>query len=142
MCSFTMRIVSITAILFSAEISAAISVTVVKDLSFGDQVVSFPATIVVGPTDSGAAVFNVSGMTPGKTATCTVSNTSITNGSGGGNNSITVSNFTINGCSSSGVVVPPSGTINGIGVGATATITAAKLQGAYTGTGTLHLGVK
>lgn len=134
---FVVLIFCVLVYLISAESYAAVSVVKVKDLYFGDQVVGVAKTVVVAPTDSGAASFNATGMTPGRTVTCSIRSISaFTNGSGGANNKITLNAFTINGCTS---VVPATGNINGIGVGATATITAAKLQGAYTGTATFRL---
>ena len=128
---FTTWIFCTLVVLFSAEVSAAISVTKVSNMSFGDRVVGVPATVTIAPTDSGAAVFNATGMTSGHTLTCSITTDpiNISNGGTGSQNRIQVGNFQISGCPST---VPPSGTVNNIGVGATATIQANDNQGQFT----------
>jgi len=122
--------------LFSTSLSAA--VTKVRDMAFGDQVVGVPKVVVVGPTEAGAAVFNATGLIPGRTVTCSILTkpVNITNGGSGSQNTIQISAFIISGCTA---VVPPGGTINNIGVGATATIQANDNQGAYSGSDTFRL---
>ena len=124
-------------ILFSFDLCSQ-TVTLVNNLNFGNQVVGVANTVVVAPTDSGAAVFNATSMTPGKSVTCKIvnSSTTINNGGNGSKNNITVSNYTISGCTS---VVPANGQILNIGVGATATITSGDLAGDYTGTNTFRI---
>jgi hypothetical protein len=134
---FLIKTTFVFMVLFSAKASAQ-TIQLIRSMSFGDQVVGVGATVVVAPTDAGAAVFNASAMTPGRNVTCSFSNSSVTlsNGGIGTNNRITVNNFTISGCTA---IVPPSGTISNIGAGATATITTSKNQGAYTGSNTFRL---
>jgi hypothetical protein len=131
------KIFCVCMVLFSTGVSAQ-AIANPSGLSFGDQVVGVPATPIIAPTAAGAAVFNVTGMIPGRTVTCRLISNSvnITNGGSGGNNRIAISAFTINGCTA---VVPAGGAINNIGVGATATITTAKLEGSYSGTNTFRI---
>ena len=114
------------------------TITLVKNLDFGFRTQGVAATVTIAPTDAGAAVFNATGMIPGRTATCKVTNSSITmtNGTSGTNNQITVNTFRINGCTA---VVPATGQILNIGVGARASITTAKVEGVYTGPATFRI---
>jgi len=125
-------------LLASAELYAAITVQLVKNLDFGYQILGLAKSVIVAPTDSGAASFNASGLTVGRTTTCTVTQSSITmsNGGSGATNQITVNAFRLSGCTTP---VPPGGQILGIGVGATAVISANDLAGDYTGTATFRI---
>ena len=125
-------------IFFSVELSAAITVTLVRNLDFGYQILGLAKSVIVAPTDSGAASFNASGLTVGRTTTCSVTSSSITlsNGGSGTTNQITVNAFKISGCTTP---VPSGGQILGIGVGATAVINTNDLAGDYTGTATFRI---
>jgi hypothetical protein len=114
------------------------AIGLVRNLAFGDQILGVAATVIIAPTDPGAALFNAKSMIPGRHVVCSVPTTSIviTNGAIGIRNRITVNNFTISGCTS---VVPANGRISNIGVGARATITANKKQGSYSGTATFRI---
>ncbi len=124
----------------SFEVFAAVGLTLVKGMSFGDQVAGQAATVVVAPTDTGAAVLNATGMKKKSTATCSYSNSvTLTNGGGGAANSITISAFNVSGINCAGTVVPAGGQINNIGLGATANISATNNMGSYTGSATFTL---
>jgi hypothetical protein len=129
--SFVAWTFCVIALLFSAQLSAQIVVTKVSNMSFGDQVVGTAKIVTIAPTDSGAAVFNATGMTAGHTLTCSVTTNpiNITNGGAGASNRVAVNNFQISGCPAT---VPSTGIVNGIGVGATVTINASTQQGAFT----------
>ena len=118
-------------VLFSANAFAAQAVTMVSNMNFGDQVVGIGVSAVVNPNDAGAAVFDATGLTPGKAVTCTVTTApiNIVIAGGGATRTIAVNNFIISGCTS---VVPASGSISGIRVGATATVKNTNLSGQYT----------
>ena len=128
----------VLALFVSTELSAAITVTLVRNLDFGYQILGLTQNVIVAPTDSGAASFNASGLTVGKTTTCSVTTSSITmsNGGSGTTNQITVNAFKISGCTTP---VPSGGQILGIGVGATAAIKSTNLEGTYTGTATFRI---
>ncbi len=129
---FALKFMFILVFVYSTSLYSQ-TVTLVKNMDFGIKTQGVAATVVVAPTSSGAAVFNASGMTVNKTATCKITTTSVTlsNGGSGATNQITVNAFTINGCTTK---VPASGQILNIGVGATATIAANDLEGDYSGT--------
>ena len=115
------------------------SITLVSSMIFPVQTWGVGITVTLAANDAGAAVFNATGMIPGRTVTCSISSSSVnitTTGGTGANYRIPISNYTISGCTA---VVPATGVINNIRVGARATITASKAEGVYSGTNTFRL---
>jgi hypothetical protein len=131
-----MKILFILIVSFSGTLFAQ-NVTKLSDLVFPVQIWGLASNPIVNVSDAGAATFSATG-TAGRTARITVRQATIymTNGGGGANNKITISNFQVN---NGTPVFDPLGNLNNIRVGARAQITNKKNEGDYSGTATLRL---
>ena len=123
----------------SIRILTALSITEQSALSFPDTEASASAqNVVIAPTGTGAAVFNIAGEASRPvTASIVQSNLQITNGS----TTVTIGSFTFGGgLSSSGTgTLNGSGQLTGAGVGATAAIPANPQAGVYSGSLTFRV---
>ena len=122
-----------------------LSINQVQDLSFGEAYSGSAQSLVVDPTDGGAAIFSAIGDVT-KTATISMSNDTIVMKKGAGgtaNTEVSVSSFLFGGSGVSGDDILDfdlhESNITDIRVGATATVEAGDEAGSYLGSATVSV---
>ncbi|PCJ20801.1 MAG: hypothetical protein COB04_03770 [Gammaproteobacteria bacterium] len=125
------------------SVAASVVITEQQALNFGPIIAYITQDIVIPPTDSGAAVFDITGDAYAQISVDVTNNrVTMTTGTGNGNTKkIVVNQWSYGGnVDSSGLgSLDQFGALTNIRIGATAAVKSSNIPGSYSGSGTVRI---